>query len=63
MRKVVMLLAVLLGTGFMVNANPIATKTTASKEAKVVRKHRRARKAHAAKTKAEAAKPMAKAEK
>jgi len=46
MKKIVMLLAVLLGTTFMANANTIAKKATTAKEVKThaVRKHKRAKK-------------------
>lgn len=46
MRKVVMLVAVLLGTSFMVNANTITKKASTSKEvgADRHRKHRKVKK-------------------
>ncbi|WP_333600962.1 hypothetical protein [Flavobacterium sp.] len=57
MKKVVMLLAVLLGTSVMVNANTITKKaTTKEVKATAVRKHKRAKKAA---KKAETAKPVA----
>ncbi|TBX70968.1 hypothetical protein EZL74_00260 [Flavobacterium silvisoli] len=57
MKRVVMLLAVLLGTSVMVNANTITKKAT-TKEVKtnVERKHRKAKKMH---RKAAAVKPAA----
>ncbi|WP_162127074.1 hypothetical protein [Flavobacterium phycosphaerae] len=59
MRKIVMLLAVLLGTTFMANANTINRKAATAKEVKtkVIRKHKRAKKV-AAKT-TSTAKPVA----
>jgi hypothetical protein len=46
MKKIVMLLAVLLGTTFIVNANTITTKAATVKEvkAKVTKKHQKAKK-------------------
>ena len=60
-RKLAMLLVVLLGTNLVANANTVAPKEHTSKEVKVIRKHKKAKKAHAAKT--EAAKPIAKVQK
>lgn len=60
-RKVVMLMAVLLGTSFMVNANTITKKANTSKEVRTDRhkKHRKVKKAAST----EATKTAAKAEK
>ncbi len=57
MKRVVMLLAVLLGTSVMVNANTITKKaTTKEVKANVERKHRKAKKMN---RKAATAKPVA----
>jgi len=58
-----MLLAVLLGTSFMVNANTISTKANTSKEVRTLghKKHRKVRKADSKKVEAE--KPTAKNQK
>ncbi|WP_309642722.1 hypothetical protein [Flavobacterium sp.] len=62
MRKVVMLLAVLLGTSFMVNANTITKKANTSKEVVVRKKHHRKVK-NATSKNTEAAAPTAKVQK
>lgn len=63
MRKVVMLMAVLLGTSFMVNANTITKKADTSKEVRLD-KHKKHRKVKKATTnKVETVKPTAKVEK
>ena len=62
MRKAVMLLAVLLGTSFMVNANTINKKPGTTKEVRADR-HKKHRKVKKAATNAEAVKPTAKVEK
>ena len=62
MRKVVMLVAVLLGTSFMVNANTINKKATTSKEVRADR-HKKHRKAKKAAMNAQTSKPDAKVEK
>ena len=62
MRKVVMLLAVLLGTSFMVNANTINKKANTSKEVVARKKHHRKVKSATSKNN-EAAAPIAKAQK
>jgi hypothetical protein len=63
MRKIVMLLAVLLGTSFMVNANTVSPKANTSKEVRAHghKKHRKVRKADS--KKAEAEKPTEKNQK
>jgi hypothetical protein len=65
MKKIVMLLAVLLGTTVMVNANTITKKATTSKEVKATtvskhKKHRKAKKAVAKTTTAATPAPTTK---
>ncbi len=59
MKKVVMLLALFLGTSFMMNANTVPTKVATAKEVKanVARKHKKTKKTKKAASTTEAAKP------
>lgn len=52
MKKIVMLIAVILGTSVMANANVVPAKINASKEVKanLVRKHKHTKKAKVAKS-------------